>query len=70
MLTWKTHEPSGQLYANSEKCELTRYWVSDGAWNYTLITKDNGFDSKEESVITSHDTEEAKSAAQEWEDGL
>jgi len=69
-LDFKTEELSGQIYANSEKCGFTSYWIEEGAWYYLVVStlSSNGMKlTKREPYNT---LEDAKKAAQEKEDLL
>lgn len=69
-LDFKTEELSGQLFANSEKCGFTSYWIDEGAWCYLVVstlTCHGPILTKREPFNT---LEDAKKAAQEKEDLL
>ena len=69
-LDFKKEELSGQIYANSEKCGFTSYWIEEGAWCYLVVStlSSNGMKlTKREPYNT---LEDAKKAAQEKENAL
>lgn len=42
MLEFETEPLSGQLFANSDKCRFTSYWIDEGAWqSLQIITLTN-----------------------------